>query len=102
MGLMVSILLMVITSYIFSDIIGMMVNNSYGLIIIKWLMYLMLLVIIFFNVRKILKVISSPFEKEATEFVKDEKRESILVKNHLMSKSDLIIQKYKDNTCKNI
>ena len=102
-GITVSMLFMVITSYIFSDIIGMTVNdNSYGLIVVKWLMHLMLLLIIVFNMREIIKVISSPFKKEVTEFVQDEKRERILSKNHLMSKHDLIIQKYKDNTCKNI
>ena len=103
MGIMVSILCMIISSYIFSDIIGMMENdNSYDLIIIKWLIHLIFLVMIVFNLREILKVISSPFKKESTELVQDEKKERILAKNHLIGKSDLIIEKYKGNICKNI
>ena len=96
--IVISLVLMILVSYIFADIINIRGNeNSYGLIVIKWLMLLTLVFVMVFNVRKMIKIVSTLFWKERKEDMPDIKKEMILGKEHLMSRSDLIIGKYRSS-----
>ena len=93
-----SLVAMIFVSYIFSDIIGMIDSSSrYGFVAIKWLLLLGLVWVIVFNVRKMLKTISLPFECAGNDSMIDERKEKILAKEHLKSRSDLILEKYRSN-----
>lgn len=92
-----SLVAMIFVSYIFSDIIGMIDSSSrYGFVAIKWLLLLGLVWIIVFNVRKMMKTISLPFECEGNDGMIDERKEKILAKEQLMSRSDRIVEKYRN------
>lgn len=84
----------ILLSLMFNDIIevssGMMV---YGLVLFKWGINLILIGLIFFTFMKIINLASNPLRKSNIEAI-DNKKEKILSKEVLRSKSDLIIQKY--------
>ena len=91
-----SVFVMVLISYLFTDIIVIAgEENKYGLLAIKWLILLVSIFVIVINIRQVLKIVSSPFAKEANDPVIDVKKERILAKEHLMTKSERIIEKYR-------
>ena len=95
-SMVVSLLTMGFVSFIFSDIIEVARNSSqFGLIAIKWLTLLSLFAVIIFNLLKIMKIASVPFEDK--DRVPDERKEKLLAKEHLKSRSDLIFEKYRSN-----
>ena len=95
MMLAVYLVLMVLISLILNDLISVATGmNIYVLLSVKWIAILLLLVLIVRNVVKIFHVATNPFEKKEDEKVVDTKKERILAKEKLFTKSDLILQKY--------
>ena len=97
-AILTSLVAMIFVSYIFSDIIGVIDSSSrYGFVAMKWLLLLGLVWVIVFNVRKMLKTISLPFKSGGNDGVIDERKEKLLAKEQLMSRSDRIVEKYRNN-----
>lgn len=91
-----SVFVMILVSYLFADIIAIAgEENSYRLLSLKWLILLVSIFVILTNIRQVVKIASSPFGKEVNETEIDVKKERILAKEHLMTKSDRIIEKYR-------
>ena len=86
--------MMVLLSYLFSDLVAMKVYTGH-LIIMKWVMYLILLSVIVWNIQKMKSIAILPFGKEHEETVVDIKKENILKKEQLLSRSELILNKYR-------
>ena len=91
-----SIVLMVLVSYLFADITTVVSKeNSYGFLALKWLILLVSMFIIIVNIRQIVKIASSPFGEEVNKTVSNVKKERILAKEHLISRTERIIEKYR-------
>ena len=87
---------LILFSLVVSDILslssGVMI---YAVLMVKWIVTLTLIGLIGFTALKIFNIASSPFEsKEKEETFTDTKKEKILSKEKLYTKSDLILQKY--------
>ena len=91
--ILVSLVVLVMFVFIINDITSI-INEENAILIfsIKWLGIVTLLMSILHNSYKIIKVASSPFQDEKTPLTK---KEHILKKDKLLTKSELIIQKYK-------
>jgi len=90
---LVSIVMMITISFIFSDLTGMAESKErYFLVGIKWLLLFCLLGLIAYQLRKISQQSALPFEKNASF---DVKREQLMAKEKLQSRSDMIINKYR-------
>jgi hypothetical protein len=71
-------------------------------LLIKWVSILSLLSLIGFSILKIFNIATNPFEKKQDEVVQDTKehtfqgtkKDRILAKEKLFTRSDLILQKY--------
>ncbi len=92
--ILVSLMIMVLLSYLFSDLVAMEMDTGY-LFVLKWAMYLILLSVIVWNVRKMTSLDILVFGKQNQETVIDAKKEKILKKEHLLSKSEIILNKYR-------
>jgi len=90
-----SLIMMVLLSYLFADLVSMEAYTGH-LIIAKWMMNLLLLSIIVWNMRKMISISILPFGKEHKETIVDFKKENILKKAHLLSRCDLILNKYRN------
>lgn len=89
-----SLVIMVITSLVFSDLVAMTDGAGKGLMIgVKWLILFTLLTVTAFHLRTIFKSISLPFTNETV--VVDEKKERVMEKAVLKSRSDIIMDKYR-------
>ncbi len=94
-GMAVSFLFL--TAFVSSDFIGATQGSEkYILILLKWLAIGLLLWVIVRNVKKIWKVATDSVQLKMSEPTnKDLKKERILGKDRLQSRSDLILKKYK-------
>ena len=92
--ILVSLMLIVLLSYLFADLIVMEAYTGH-LIIVKWAMYFILLSVIIWNVKKIQRISILPFGKEHDVIIVDIKKENILKKEQLLSRSELILNKYR-------
>lgn len=89
-----SLFFMMISIYFFNDILQVVdSSNKSAYLAVKWIVLLFLLGVIAYNISKIFKAISAPLKKEVDPSITHHK-EKILGKDHLMSRSDLIIRKY--------
>lgn len=91
-ALFVALLFLIVVTFIMGDIID--VSNGvtlYSLIALKWFFILATVSFIVFNLLKIINLATTPFEKEKKT---DKKREKILEKENLLTKSDIILEKY--------
>ena len=95
-AIIVFAVLFVVSTYMFADLIAM-ADEKLGLVIAKWIAIVGLLAVIAFNVGQIFKSVPTPFKKEEKDQVVDSRKEKIVSKEHLVSRSDLIINKYRDN-----
>ncbi len=95
-ALIVFAVLFVVSTYMFGDLIAM-ADDKLGLVIAKWITILVLLTVIAFNMVQLFKVVPVPFKKEESDRVADQRKEKIISKEHLLSRSDLIVNKYRDN-----
>ena len=96
-----SFVAMVVFSFIINDIISVSHGVSlYVLLGVKWLVLLALLGLMVYSFLKVLNLASSPFENEKKDSVViphakvDDKKEYILAKDKLYTKSEQILQKY--------
>lgn len=98
--LLISIISLVVLSLMMNDAINVATGMSvYLLLLLKWIIILSLLGLIGYNILKIINSVMTPFntEKETQtndEEVVDTKKNRILSKDKLYTKSDLILQKY--------
>ncbi len=95
---LVSLILMLITSLVFADLMAM--ANGSGktvLIALKWFILFTLLGLMAYHLRKILRSASRPFgtTESKAEIVNNKKRERLMSKENLHSRSDLVLEKYR-------
>ena len=95
-AIIVFTVLFIVSTYMFADLIAM-ADEKLGLVIAKWIAILVLLAVIAFNVGQIFKAVPTPFKKEEKDQVADARKVTIVTKEQLVSRSDLIINKYRDN-----
>ena len=84
-----------VAAYLFSDLITM-TENKLGLVVAKWITLLFLLGVIVVNIQQTFKGIQYPFQKEKYDQPADLRKEKILSKEKLVSRSDLILNKYRN------
>ena len=99
-ALFISVVSLILVTFIMGDIISVASGIAlYSLIALKWLMVLAILGFIAFNILKIINIATTPFAKTTTVQAVvtaelDMKREKILNKEKLFTKSDSILDKY--------
>lgn len=100
----VSMIVLVVGSFMMNDIISVSSGMTlYILIMTKWILILAMLGLISFSLLKIINIAMNPFSSKiktpevvkVTEPVVNAKKESILNKEQIFTKSELILQKYK-------
>jgi hypothetical protein len=90
-------LLFLVSTYMFADLIAMS-EDKLGLVIAKWIAIVLLLAVITFNVQQIFKAIPVAFQKSGDTEPADARRKKIVIKEHLISRTELIMKKYRDRT----
>lgn len=92
---LLSLFFIVISIYFFNDMLQIVDSNSRSAYLAaKWVTLFFLLAVATYNISKILKAIATPLKKVDTLSISPQK-EKILSKEQLVSRSDLIISKYK-------
>lgn len=93
--LAVYVVVLILLSLMFSDFISIASGVSlYVLIFVKWVSVVLLLILIAITLAKIFSLATTIFEKSEDMKELDVKKEKILSKEKLSTKSDLILQKY--------
>jgi len=94
--LLIALLFMVFTSFIMEDLISISSGTKLSfLVTIKWSILFLLLSLVLYSFYKIVKISTSSFKGEKREERADKsKKESLLAKEILSTKSDFIIEKY--------
>lgn len=86
---------LILLSLMFSDFISIASGMSlYVLIFVKWASVVLLLILIAITLAKIFSLATTIFKKSEDTKELDVKKEKILSKEKLSTKSDLILQKY--------
>jgi hypothetical protein len=99
-SLLICIVSLVLVTFIMSDIISVASGMTlHLLIIIKWLLVIGLMGFISYHILKIINIATTPFSKDtkaqaANTSKVDSKKERILNKEKLFTKSDSILEKY--------
>lgn len=93
--IMVSVMSLVITSFIFSDLIAM-TDKKVSLVVFKWIVLSALFGLLIYNIMQVFKAVRIPFQKEHNHRKVDVRKEKMLEKAHLVSRSDLILKKYRN------
>lgn len=89
------VVLLILLSLILNDLISVATGLTvYVLLLVKWVLILLLLILIAFTLVKIFSVATNPLKKREEEREVNTKKERILAKEKLSTKSDLILQKY--------
>ena len=89
------VVLLILLSLILNDLISVATGLTvYVLLLVKWVLILLLLLLIAFTLVKIFSVATNPLKKREEEREVNTKKERILAKEKLSTKSDLILQKY--------
>ncbi len=72
-------------------------ENRTAVLAVKWMLLLSLMAVIGFNIRQMARIVGTSFslKREAMQ-EKDTRKETILAKERLQSRSKLILQKYKE------
>ena len=93
--LFIYVVALILLNLIFDDILSITTGaGMYILLLTKWVVILSLLSLIGFSILKIINVATNTFEVKKEQPAKDMKKDRILAKEKLLSKSDLILQKY--------
>jgi hypothetical protein len=104
--LFISVFFLIITNLIINDLIEISSDKIIFLLLLsRWCITLILLSLIIFSITKISNIIVNPFEKKdnqsllstTSKVYKDEKKDYLLSKEKLLTKSDLIMNKYTKN-----
>ena len=102
--LLISTVVLVVGSCMMNDIIGISSGMTlYILMLAKWVLIIAMLGLFSFSLLKIINIAMNPFSSKTeeptvikvTEPVVDTKRENILNKEQIFTKSEMILQKYK-------
>ena len=93
-----SIIGMLLTSFVFSDLLTMSDGSNRSLLVgIKWLILFALIGLTGYHLRKIFRSASLPFSGETkADLAPDKKREHLLGKTKLHSRSERILEKYRN------
>lgn len=103
MMLFVYVVSLVLISFIINDLMSISTGAMvYIFLLVKWIAIISLLSLIGFSLLKIFNIATNPFEVKQNEVSKDDeaqvsqntKKDRILAKEKLFSRSDLIVQKY--------
>ena len=97
LAIVVFFVLFLILTYLFGDLIAM-ADDKLGLVIAKWIAIIVLLAMIAFNIVQLFKSLPVPFKNEKSDDEKDLKKEKIITKEKLLSRSDLILNKYRNKS----
>jgi uncharacterized metal-binding protein len=93
--LLASVVGMVVVSLVFADLIAINTGSDKALMVsTKWILLFTLLGLIVLHLRKIVRSVSLPFGED-TSVVVDEKKERVMEKTKLRSRSDVIMDKYR-------
>ena len=104
--LFISAFFLIITNLIINDLIEISSDKIIFLLLLsRWCITLILLSLIIFSITKIFNIIVNPFEKKdnqsllstTSKVYKDKKKDYLLSKEKLLTKSDLIMTKYTKN-----
>ena len=89
---------MLLTSFVFSDLLAMSEGSNRSLLVgIKWFILFVLIGLTGYHLRKIFRSASLPFSGEAqAQVVPDRKKERVMAKVKLQSRSERILEKYRD------
>ena len=94
---LISMLMIFVVSFIFSDLRKIIVGEgTYIIIAVKWTILLSLGVLMVLNLFRIVKAVSVPFGKDDNQCIDDPQKEKILTKENLLSRSDQVIYKYRN------
>jgi hypothetical protein len=90
------LLIMIVFNFILDDIINIVDNQLY-ILIFKWIINIFLITIVILNIKKILSLNYIELQNDTFNYNDDFelKKDNIMNKTKLTSKSDLIINKYK-------
>ena len=100
--LAVYVVALILLSLMFSDFISIASGMSlYVLIFAKWVSVVLLLILIASTLTKIFRLATTIFEKSEDVKELDAKKEKILSKEILSTKSDLIFEKYLEKNKEN-
>jgi hypothetical protein len=90
--------MMIAITFIFSDLTAMVKSGDiYFLIGIKWFLLFCLLGLIAYQLRKISQQSSLAFKRDASyKYDSSIKKEKLMAKDRLQSRTELMIEKYKD------
>jgi len=94
LAFVVSLALFIIAVNIFSDLIAIS-HSRETLIMAKWIVLLLLLAVMAYHLMQIYKRARLPFTKEDASAEVDVRRERIVSKEHLVSKQERILNKYR-------
>jgi membrane protein implicated in regulation of membrane protease activity len=98
--LLISIVLLIVFSFMINDAMSLATGMSiYILLMVKWVSILSLLSLIGYSILKIVNIATAPLSMKKSrqtnsEEVIDNKKDRILNKEKLYTKSDLILKKY--------
>lgn len=92
------LLLLMVSTFLMNDFILVATGSEkYLFLLIKWLLILVYMIVIAYNFLKIFNVATTSVSlkpQNEVVLVQDDKKDRILAKEHLTSKSDQIMEKY--------
>ena len=93
--LLSSIVTLPLISFMLNDFIEVSQGvNVYMLLVFKWLVIVILLSLIVYNTLRIINIATNHFETKKESSTKEQKKNRILEKDELLSRSDIIMKKY--------
>jgi len=97
-ALLMAMFLIPFIVYLSADLLQTLAPESRTVVlVIKWILLLGLMAVIGFNIRQMAQVIRTSFSLKREELPeKDPRKEAILAKEKLQSRSELILQKYRE------
>ena len=97
-ALLIAIVLILFVVYISADLLQTIASESRIMVLaVKWILLLGLMAVIGFNIREMVRVAGTAFSLKEEELKeKDPRKETILSKEKLQSRSELILQKYRE------
>jgi len=97
-AMLTAIVLLPVVVYLSSDLLQTLAPESRTAVLaVKWMLLLGLMAVIGFNIRQMMRIVGTSFSlKGETVQEQDTRKETILAKEKLQSRSELILQKYRE------
>ncbi len=92
---LVVMVLFLMAIFMFNDLIAMSESKAL-LVLAKWIVLLSLLAVMAWNMKQIFNAVSVPFVNDEVEKPFDEKKERVLGKRELLTRSEQIYNKYRE------